>query len=238
MTRMIGVRSRCREFDKAATRSSGAVGASWNYCGHLLYWRHGRIGQIFMDISDPDELLWKPAQNGDEAAFARLQLRCRPIVFSEIRRRIHDVVSDDQEEIAQRVWIAVWRSLPGFQGRSRFSTWLTGIVKYVALDWVRRSRHECDSLDDEALERAQAAGEPSESDIVENLNLRDAIKKLPESERVVIVLSYVWRLTDDEIARRTNTPSGTVKSRKRAGLLRLRRILSDDLRGEDHEPPA
>ena len=81
---------------------------------------------------DPDLIPWRRAQQGDEAAFEQLRRKYRPLIGAEIRKRLSGVGSEDLEDIAQQVWLAVWRALPKFRGDAAFGTWVVSPTRLVA----------------------------------------------------------------------------------------------------------
>ncbi len=173
---------------------------------------------------DPDRGLWQRAQQGDEGAYDHLRRKYRALVSGEIRKRLSAVSADDLHDIEQDVWIAVWHSLPNFRGISTFSTWVVGITKNTTFNWMRRKKMEGQTFT-RAAQEVDCGGEMSESRIVSHLVVHDAMKKLLETEREVISMRYFMQLTDEEISQGLNVPLGTVKSRIRAGLEKLRAAL-------------
>src|SRR5262245_39082731 len=86
---------------------------------------------------DPDLVLWKRAQAGDEEAFRQLRQRRRGLVRGELRHRLSGCDEVTLEELENGVWIAVWNALPRFRGASLFSTWVVSIL----------NNHVCGHLD-------------------------------------------------------------------------------------------
>src|SRR5215475_22024 len=89
---------------------------------------------------DPDWDIWHSAQAGSEGAYAQLLQAHRCLIRHQLRKRYCGLSDSDLEEVEQDVWVAVWRSLPSFAGRSTFATWLSGLTRNVFLSWLRR-RH-------------------------------------------------------------------------------------------------
>ena len=175
---------------------------------------------------DPDLVLWQRAQQGDQAAFEQLRRKYRPLVGAEIRKRVNDVGGEDLEDIAQQIWLAVWRALPGFRGDAAFCTWVVGVAKNVVFDWIRRRGSALQSVDCD--ERETADDQPDWEDrFLKSLAVHDAVKHLSANEREAIHLRYFLQLTDEEIAQKLDVPLGTVKSRIRAALGKLRACLEE-----------
>lgn len=175
---------------------------------------------------DPDPVPRQRAQQGDEAAFEQLRRKYRPLVGAEIRKRLSGVGGDDLEDIAQGVWLAVWNALPRFRGDAAFGTWVVAITRNVVLEWIRRRTSAEQSL--VCALHAIAGDEPAWEDrFLGSLAVHDAVKQLSPTEREAIHLRYFLQLTDEEIAQKLDAPLGTVKSRLRAALGKLRARLED-----------
>jgi RNA polymerase sigma-70 factor, ECF subfamily len=134
------------------------------------------------------------------------------------------------EEVVQDVFQSVWQSAATFQvGRSTFPSWLLGITRHRAIDATRSKRerarmreHALDPLlpsdDDTSPERAAGHAALREA-------IREALGTLPNAQRQAIELAYYGGLTREEIANATGEPLGTVKTRLRLGLIKLRDLL-------------
>lgn len=174
---------------------------------------------------DPDRGLVERAQQGDARAFDHLQSRYRRLVYGALHRQLSAVHAEDLEDLAQSVWIAVHASLPRFRGDSLFSTWLVGISRNVCLQWIRQRKTEGQTCVEVVEEMVGTHEAGPERQAVGRLTLHLALKSLAESECEVIQLRYFVQLTDQEIAQTLDLPLGTVKSRIRAALMRLRKAL-------------
>src|SRR6266436_3454409 len=130
-------------------------------------------------------------------------------------------------DVLQEAFIQIWQNAAAFSSeRGGGAAWLTGIVRFRALDAVRKLGREVLS-DDPAL--GEEAREP---DVIEKLDalaeanaLRRCLKLLDSEQRRCIVLAFVEGLSHSEVAERIQAPLGTVKSWIRRGLLSLRRCL-------------
>jgi RNA polymerase sigma-70 factor (ECF subfamily) len=128
---------------------------------------------------------------------------------------VHDVGA--AEDIAQEAFLAAVDGLDRFDRRRPFAPWLHRIVVNRAIDWARR----------EALRRS--AGDPEQSQAVHvdepAGELMPALTQLPPEQRAVVVLRYLLEYTPGEISRMLELPRGTVNSRLRRGLDRLRDLI-------------
>lgn len=180
-------------------------------------------------LSD-SELLHAVAR-GDETALAACYDRYRVILFSIILRILND--REEAEDCLQEVFLQVWRRAGDFnEARGRAFTWLVTIARSRSLDRLRASgarlrlATEAGQVPPEDL--ADAAEESVQSE--EGALVREALAELPEEQRRALLLAYFEGLTQTEIAARLGDPLGTVKTRMRSGMIKLRELLHGKLR--------
>jgi len=179
--------------------------------------------------------------DGDSAALEVLYDRYNRVVYSFAIRMLADVRS--AEELTQEVFLRLWRQGGSYQpGRGAFLTWLLSITHNMAIDEIRRRKRRplVQDLgeDDQTLQMLpdlksnveDAAWLTSLQGIV-----REALTDIPAPQRRVIELAYFKGLTQREIAETLNEPLGTVKTRMRLGLLKMRERLGPLL---DESPAA
>lgn len=175
------------------------------------------------------DLMRAVAFKRDKAAFRSLFEIFAPRIKAMLMRM--GVEAELAEDIAQETMILVWRKAELFDpGRASAAAWIYTIARNLRIDRLRRDQRArlhavLEILDDEAPERADApldAGERS-------LRVGDAMQRLPQDQMQVIELSFFDGLAHGEIASRLGIPLGTVKSRLRLAMARLREFL-DDLR--------
>jgi len=168
----------------------------------------------------------------DEAALTALYDRYSRLVFSVAVR----VVGQRQlaEDVTLDTFQNVWQAAGSFRReRGRLATWLMSVARHRAIDELRRlgARPEGNSVElGEGVEKSAAR-----SDSVEDLvwldqrraAVRRALAELPDPQRRALELAYFGGLTQQEIAERLNTPLGTIKTRMRMGMQKLRRALDD-----------
>jgi len=173
------------------------------------------------------DLLEVVAEDGDKQAFAQLFMDFAPRVKAYLRRL---GASDGlAEELAQEVMLTVWRRASLFDRRqASVSTWIFTIARNKRIDAIRRDRwHEVDQ-DDPALvpEEAARADKLIEAEQHQS-RLRDAIERLPEEQALLLRMSFFEDKSHSMIANELSLPLGTVKSRVRLALARLRGLLED-----------
>ncbi len=162
---------------------------------------------------------------GDREAFATFYDLHASVLFGYCVRILKD--ARDAEDVLQETFVQAWRDAGRFDpGRSAVRGWLFTIARSRALDrWRSRRSYESRVAvpDGPALERA--AGPADEASAVETRAfVEGALGRLNPNEQAVLRLAYFEGLTQEEIAERLGEPLGTVKSRTRSGLAKLRTI--------------
>lgn len=165
---------------------------------------------------------------GDRDAFSRFYDLLAPTAFGLIRRVLRD--PEAAAEVLQEVFWQVWREAPQYDaGRGSPEAWLVMRAKTRAIDRLRSIRRRDRTFVapvDESV--ARSSEEPAENPAVvaEDRELvHTALAQLPEPQRRVIEMAFFEGLTQSEIAIRLREPLGTVKTRARLGLERLRGAL-------------
>lgn len=179
-----------------------------------------------------DESLVKRVADGDAIALEKLYDRYGQPVYSLALRIVRD--PETAEELTQEVFVRLWRYAGTFDpARGRFSGWLLGIAHNLSLNEVRRwqSRPQKADLSGDDDERAHdLVDESADSAEAAWLNIRreaiiGAIKQLPEAQQRAIELAFFGGYTHLEIANMLGDPLGTIKSRIRIGMQRLKQLL-------------
>ena len=173
---------------------------------------------------DPLEGLLALDADGDEPAFAELYRRVAPAVFGLVTKVVRDPAQ--AEEVTQEVFVELWRTSPRFDpARGTARSWIMTCAHRRAVDRVR-SAERAARRDDLAGRRDQ--GRPYD-EVVEQVetslqreHVRRSLDVLTDLQREAVVLAYYGGHTHREIAELLGVPSGTVKTRLRDGLLRLR----------------
>ncbi|MFS8084136.1 MAG: sigma-70 family RNA polymerase sigma factor [Acidobacteriota bacterium] len=163
---------------------------------------------------------------GDETALAAIYDRYRLILFGLILRILHD--RQEAEDILQEAFLQVWRRAADFdEARGRAFTWLVTIARSRALDRLRALGSRAKIADEVAQSPRDDIGDAAEDALKSEQGtiVRQALAELPEEQRRTLVLAYFEGLTQTEIAARLGDPLGTVKTRMRSGMNRLRELL-------------
>ena len=174
----------------------------------------------------PDEELIARVRWHEEPALATIYDRYSRLIYTIALRIVGD--RESAEEVMQDVFQAVWQSAGSFQPNGNFSAWLIGIARHRAIDATRSRRHRArareELLDDERV-AGGSAGDGGADVLMLRAVVRAALAELPASQRQAIELGYYGGLTHTEIAAQLGEPVGTVKSRMRMGLSKLRELL-------------
>jgi RNA polymerase sigma-70 factor, ECF subfamily len=167
---------------------------------------------------------------GDREAFSRLYDALAGAAFGLIRRVLRDPGAS--EEVLQEVFWQVWREAAQYDpGRGSPEAWLLMRARSRAIDRLRSTRRRdktfVASVDESVARAADIGGDPPGR--TEDRSLVDrGLDRLPAAQRRVIEMAFFEGLTQSEIAARLGEPLGTVKTRARLGLERLRTILGGE----------
>lgn len=176
-----------------------------------------------------DDDLVAAARDGDRNALEQLLRRHHDRIALLCRRLCRD--PGDAQDATQNALIAIVAGLPGFDGRSRFSTWSHRVATNAALDELRRrSRRPTPSEPSTAQEPVDPSQGPDElaTGRARRARLARALDELPESLRLAVLLRDVAELDYAEIAEVLGVPGGTVRSRIARGRSRLAATLATD----------
>jgi len=194
-------------------------------------------GGVGHDRLDDEELMQRLSYR-DLEAFTALYDRYGALVYSTTLRIVRDVHL--AQDMVQEIFLRLWRKPDSYVAqRGRFSTWLTSVARNRAVDEIRsrnrRYRHETASPEQQERELPDAG----DNDPALTAELADqrrlilaALAGLPVEQRQVIELAYFRGLTQQEIAESLGQPLGTVKTRIRLGMQKLRAALTLELRWE------
>jgi len=173
-------------------------------------------------MDDPAGVLQRVAE-GDFAAFESLYDQYHRLVYGIAVRIIENEAW--AEDVTQDVFTKIWTD-PGSFRRGNFAGWIARVTRNRTIDLMRSRQLRPESqlpdvirldwsLDDEVFTK------------LDGDRVRLALGELPETQRSLIVLGFFSGLTHEELARRTGVPLGTVKTRIRSGLKKLRSALED-----------
>jgi RNA polymerase sigma-70 factor (ECF subfamily) len=185
------------------------------------------------DIPSPEELaslVARVAAAGDKQAFAVLFRFYAPRLKSFLGRQGFGEI--ECEDLVQETMLSIWRRAASFDPvKAGVSTWIYTIARNLGIDrWRREGRAStwcelvaADDVDPDPSVEARMIASQSES------RVRDALTKLPDEQAAVIRMTFYGEDAQAEIARMLGIPLGTVKSRVRLALVRLRKTMEDSL---------
>ncbi len=180
-----------------------------------------------------DETLVRLIVQARAEALSELYDRYGRLVFSLALNSVGDPAT--AEEITQDVFVRVWQRARQYRAdRAKVSTWLTSIARNRAIDQLRRrsSRPEQRSVPWAGLapgnEPSVNGPEEAASLTMERQRVRAAIARLSDGQKQALALAYFQGLTQSQIAEALALPLGTVKTRIRLGMQRLREMLQED----------
>ena len=174
------------------------------------------------------------AVDGDEGAIRALWTRHAPHIDMVVRR----LVGNDPDlaaDIAQEVWIQIFRALPSYRGESQFSTWAHRIAVNRTLNALRKTRRLA-SIETEVNEDS-ASFEPDTDRSFIAQSIEDAAAKLSPGARTVFMLHDVEGYTHEEIANELGITTGGSKSQLFKARAKLRKLLAHLLDVKDVELP-
>ena len=169
---------------------------------------------------------------GENWALAELYDRYARLVFAIALKILNDRAS--AEEIVQQVFIKVWRSARDYRvERGKFTTWMMSIAQHQCIDELRRRRVRpvIQPGAEELLSELASDDDPAQAVqfTFELTRVREALQQIPAEQRMVIELAFWGGLTQQEIAIYCHSPLGTVKTRLRLGMQRLKRLLQESV---------
>jgi RNA polymerase sigma-70 factor (ECF subfamily) len=189
---------------------------------------------------DPDAVLMLRVRQGDSAAFAELVDKYKQPVSNMAYRMLRDAT--EAEDLAQNVFVQVYRSASRYRASSKFSTWLFTIARNLCLNEIRRrSRHPADSMDashpehedqpSQQFEDKQTASPPDrllQGELEEKIS--QALAELPENQRLAILLCRQEELSYEEMSKVLGCSISATKSLIHRGRETLKEKLKPYLK--------
>ncbi len=192
----------------------------------------------YTDVSD--ERLVKLSQRGNSVAFEELIARHRDKIYA----RAYSMMRNEEEalDLSQEAWVKGWQRLKQFEGESSFVTWMTRIVINLCLDQIRKQKRQraesIELMEEESggVERQMPVITTNPTEGLERGELRkridEALGRLSEAHRTVLVLHEFEELEYKEIAKRMSCSIGTVMSRLFYARRRMASLMANYKREE------
>lgn len=187
-----------------------------------------------------DQPLIQRAMAGDERALRQLWSQHAPHIDAVVRRLVGD--ADEAADIAQEVWIQIFRALPSYRGDSQFGTWAHRIAVNRTLNALRRTRRLA-KLETDIEEDTISVDHAGEHALLA-ATIEDAASKLSPGARTVFLMHDVEGYTHEEIAQELGITPGGSKSQLFKARVKLRRLLAHVVDGfkpdsdREHAAPA
>lgn len=182
---------------------------------------------VEIDGSDPQLALIQRVGRGDQGAFAALYDTIAPLVHGVVLKIVRD--PSQTEEVVQEVFVELWRVAPRFDpGKGTVTSWVATIAHRRAVDRVRSEQAARNRVEREASRAERAYDEVADSVVAvdqsqfERRRVQRALDRLTSMQREAVELAYFGGHTYREVAVLLGVPEGTVKTRIRDGMSRLR----------------
>ncbi len=184
--------------------------------------------QSYRDSGASDEFLVGRLRTRDVDALEVLYARYSRSIYALAVRLVGD--AHVAEDIVQECFLKLWRQPELYAPeKGRVTPWLLGMAHHRAIDWLRRRtlerRHEAEGVD--PVEHSGVGGDPGT--LLDGSIRRDevsrALASLPDAQRVALELAYIRGMTQTQIAEYLGEPLGTIKTRTRLAMRKLRTIL-------------
>jgi RNA polymerase sigma-70 factor (ECF subfamily) len=179
----------------------------------------------------PLALLIAQMAQGRQDALARLYDETSSLLNGLLLRMLDQ--PQDAEEVLLDVYMKAWKYAPGYSpDRGSVQTWLVTMARNTAIDRIRQKRAQPKTLSfepEDTPEPASGDASPEEQTAMRQRRrkVQALLNDLPAEQRQALVMAYFGGLSHAELAARLGQPLGTVKSRIRMGLLRLRSLLEE-----------
>jgi RNA polymerase sigma-70 factor, ECF subfamily len=175
------------------------------------------------DVMENERVIIQRAMDGDEAAMRSLWTRHAPHIDAVVRRLVGNDL-DLAADIAQEVWIQIFRALPQYRGESQFGTWAHRIAVNRTLNALRKTRRLA-KIETE-VEEDSASVDPDSDRNLMLATIENAAAKLSPGARAVFLLHDVEGFTHEEIAERLGITAGGSKSQLFKARAKLRTLLA------------
>ncbi len=190
----------------------------------------GRTWGNASELQPTDEQLVALVAAGKDWALRKIHERYSRLVFHVAYKHLGDSAS--AEEIVQEVFIKLWRNACEYRAeRGRLSSWLITITQNQCFDELRRRRVRptLEPMEEEIQVSQAGESNPGQAldHVLDRARVAAALARIPSEQRTVIELAFFEGLTHPEIAYRCGDPLGTVKTRLRLGLSKLKGLLEE-----------
>ena len=182
-----------------------------------------------------DEELVEKVKKGDADVYEKIIQKYQSKVFGLIYNMTKN--QNEIEDLAQEVFIKIYKNLGKFKGESSLYTWIYKITVNLCLDEMKKRKNviyldEKIEVDDGEVNRELPSEDKSQEELYEEKELQEklhnCINKLPEKQRVMIVLRDIKGFSYEEISKITDVKLGTVRSQINRARLKLKELLDEE----------
>ena len=182
---------------------------------------------------ESDAELVVEAREGSEKAFRKLVERYHPMAYAVVRGILGD--RSDVEDVAQDVFIKVFRGLPGFRGDSKLSTWIYTVARNEAFNAARKSNPANTAIDDIVIESPDhLRPDALYRQKVRQKEVERGLSQLESDYRLALELRYMGEKSYAEISELMEIPIGTVKTYIHRAKIELKRVMTRGQLVETH----
>lgn len=175
-----------------------------------------------------DSILAERLKQRDEKALAEVYDRYSPALMGVLLKITQD--REAAEDILQEVFLKIWRHSESFdEKKGKLFTWMLNIARNSGIDHLR-SASQKNSKKNQSLTISVSRSAGSTIQFTDAIGLKEVLTRLSPEQQKLIDYLYFQGYTQDEVAKETDTPLGTVKTRARAAINALRSILKADER--------
>jgi RNA polymerase sigma-70 factor, ECF subfamily len=228
-----GLKAKCRSLETGEKRDNRAAQAGSCEISFQLARANEHVTAAEPETSQTDYELGQKAAQGDMAAFEQLYQRHNRRVYSLCLRMTGNV--SEAEDLAQEVFIQLFRKIGSFRGESAFTTWLHRLtVNQVLMHFRKRGvRMEQTTEDGETpIQIVKGTENPNSMPVVDRIALDKAIAQLPPGYRTVFTLHDIEGHEHEEIAKMLGCSVGTSKSQLHKARMKLRGLLRQQKEAE------
>ena len=175
------------------------------------------------DSSDPLGTVLSRAGRGDQSAFAELYDQLAPLLYGVVLKVVRD--PSQSEEVTQEAFIELWKLAPRYDpSRGSVRSWAATLAHRRAIDRVRSEQASRDRTEREAHKRPIQSSDVAEQVVanIDGTRVRRALERLTEMQRQAVELAYFGGHSYREVALLLDVAEGTIKTRIRDGMIRLR----------------
>ena len=175
------------------------------------------------DSKDPLGLLLSRSGRGDQQAFAELYDALAPLLHGVVLKVVRDPAQS--EEVTQEAFVELWRLAPRYDAtRGSVKSWAATLAHRRAIDRVRSEQSARDRTERESLKRPIQSNDVAEQVVanIDGTRVRKALERLTEMQRQAVELAYFGGHSYREVALLLDVAEGTIKTRIRDGMIRLR----------------